>query len=133
MFRLRASARNFCRGDACVVLRPIAGRGDPAGRPTTFRTPWVTVCITLTKFRKDNKRRIVLATDRPVSIAEAWRGGRSTDYAITMVELILDENNTGEGTLGFALKLKVNPETKQLEIENCGTDPVQLKGVRKAK
>jgi hypothetical protein len=85
------------------------------------------------QIRKDNKRRIVLATDRPVTMAEAWRGGRSEDYAITMVELILDENDTGEGTLGFALKLKFNPETKQLEIENYGTDPVQLKQVRKSK
>lgn len=83
--------------------------------------------------QKDNKRRIVLATDRPVTMAEAWRNGRSQDYAITMVELILDENNTGEGTLGFALKLKVDPETKQLAIENYGTDPVQLRGVRKVK
>ena len=48
-----------------------------------------------------------------------------------MVVLDLDENNKGEGTLGFALKLKFNPETKQLEIENYGTDPVQLKNVRK--
>lgn len=83
--------------------------------------------------QKDNKRRIVLATDRPVTMAEAWRNGRSQDYAITMVELILDENNAGEGTLGFALKLKVDPETKQLAIENYGTDPVQLRGVRKVK
>ena len=82
--------------------------------------------------QKDNKRRIVLATDRPVSMAEAWRKGRSMDYAITMVELNLDENNKGEGTLGFALKLKFNPETKHLEIENYGTDPVQLRNVRKS-
>jgi hypothetical protein len=75
---------------------------------------------------KDGKRRIVLSTDRPVSMAEAWRNGRSMDYATTMVVLDLDENNKGEGVLGFALKLKFNPETKQLEIENYGTDPVQL-------
>lgn len=81
--------------------------------------------------KKDNKRRIVLSTDRPVSMAEAWRNGRSMDYATTMVVLDLDENNKGEGILGFALKLKFNPETKQLEIENYGTDPVQLKNVRK--
>ena len=84
------------------------------------------------QIQKDNKRRIVVATDRPVSMAEAWRNGRSMDYAITMVELNLDEKNAGEGTLGFALKLKFDPETKQLTIENYGTDPVQLRGVRKA-
>src|SRR5262245_30492445 len=60
--------------------------------------------------QKDNKRRIVLSTDRPVSMPEAWRNGRSMDYATTMVVLDLDENNKGEGVLGFALKLKMNPE-----------------------
>jgi hypothetical protein len=82
--------------------------------------------------KKDNKRRIVLSTDRPVSMPEAWRNGRSMDYATTMVVLDLDENNKGEGVLGFALKLKMDPATKQLEIENYGTDPIQLKNVRKA-
>jgi hypothetical protein len=81
--------------------------------------------------KKDNKRRIVCSTDRPVSMAEAWRNGRSLDYASTIVVLELDENNKGEGILGFAIKLKFNPETRQLEAENYGTDPVQLKNVRK--
>jgi hypothetical protein len=84
------------------------------------------------QIQKGNQRRIVLATDRPVSMAEAWRGGRSLDYAIALVVLNLDENDTGDGTLGFAIKLKVDEETKQLEIENYGTDPVQLRGVRKS-
>src|SRR3972149_4099546 len=76
-------------------------------------------------------RRIVLATDRPVSMAEAWSGGRSMDYAITLVQLQLDENNKGEGWMGFAVKLKVDQEKKTLAIENYGTDPVQLKSVHK--
>jgi hypothetical protein len=77
-------------------------------------------------------RRIVIATNRPISMAEAWRNGRSTDYAITLVQLQLDENNKGEGWMGFAVKLKVDPEKKTLAIENYGTDPVQLKSVRKS-
>ena len=79
------------------------------------------------------KRHIVLATDRPVSFAEAWRNGRSINYAITLIRLELDENDKGEGWLGFAVKLKTDPEKKTLEIENYGTDPVQLKSVRKSK
>ena len=79
------------------------------------------------------KNRIVLATDRPVSMAEAWRNGRSTDYAITLVQLNLDENDKGEGWMGFAVKLKTDAEKKTLEIENYGTDPIQLKSVRKSK
>ncbi len=79
-----------------------------------------------------NKRRIVLATDRPVSFAEAWRGGKSMDYAITLIQLDLDENNQGEGRLGFAVKLKMDAEKKTLAIENYGTDPVQLRSVRKS-
>jgi len=85
------------------------------------------------EIKNAGKRRIVLATDRPVSFAEAWRGGRSMDYAITLVELNLDEDNKGEGWMGFAVKLKMNQETKTLAIENYGTDPVELKAVRKTK
>jgi hypothetical protein len=85
------------------------------------------------QFTDGTKKRIVLATDRPVSMAEAWRNGRSTDYAITLVQLNLDENDKGEGWMGFAVKLKTDPEKKTLEIENYGTDPIQLKSVRKSK
>jgi len=79
------------------------------------------------------KKRIVLATDRPVSMAEAWRNGRSLDYAITLLRLDLDENDKGEGWMGFAIKLKPDAEKRTLEIENYGTDPVQLKNVRRSK
>ena len=80
-----------------------------------------------------NNRTIILATDRPVSMAEAWQNGRSMDYAITLLQLKLNENNEGEGWMGFAVKLKVDPTRKELSIENYGTDPVQLKAIRKMK
>jgi hypothetical protein len=83
------------------------------------------------QIRDGANRRIVVATDRPVTMVEAWRNGRSIDYAITLVELQLDETNKGEGWMGFAVKLKMDPEKKTLAIENYGTDPVQLKSVRK--
>ena len=83
------------------------------------------------QFQEGGKRQIVVATDRPVSMVEAWRNGRSTDYAITLIQIQLDENNKGEGWMGFAVKLKVDSQEKTLEIENYGTDPVQLKSVRK--
>lgn len=83
------------------------------------------------QIQDSNRRRIVVATDRPVSMVEAWRNGRSMDYAITLIQLQLDENNKGEGWMGFAVKLKFDPEKKTLDIENYGTDPVQLKSVRK--
>lgn len=82
--------------------------------------------------KEGGKRRILLATDRPVAMAEAWHGTRSMDYAVAMVELMLDEQNRGDGALMFAVKLKANQETKTLEVENYGTDPVQLRNVRKS-
>jgi hypothetical protein len=36
-----------------------------------------------------------------------------------------------EDWMGFVVKLNVDPEKKTLEIENYGTDPIQLKSVRK--
>lgn len=85
------------------------------------------------EFKKDGKRKIILATDRPISMAEAWRDNRSMDYAIAMIELLLDAEDKGEGALLFGVKLTPNQETKTLAIENYGTDPVQLKNVRKNK
>ena len=78
-----------------------------------------------------DKRRIVLATDRPINMAEAWRNGRSMDYAMALLNMELDQDNKGDGWMGFAMKLKANQETKQLEIENYGTDPIQLRGIKK--
>ena len=42
---------------------------------------------------------IVLATNRPMSFGELYRGGRSTDYQFAIIVLDVDKNGKGTGTL----------------------------------
>ncbi len=79
-------------------------------------------------------RRIVGVSDRPIGFLEAYVGGRSTDYDYGIIVLELKPNEKGreegEGVLIYAAKIKIK-EGNQVEVENYGISPVQLKGVRK--
>lgn len=80
---------------------------------------------------EDGKRRIVLALDRPISMAEAVYQPRWRDYDVTLIVLDLDAENKGEGQLAMGVRLDVDREKKQLVIENFGTEPVRLMSVHK--
>lgn len=77
-------------------------------------------------------RVIRMVTDRPISFFEALNSTRSRDYPFSIIELRLDKDGKGEGTLLVATKIKFNKEN-MLEIENYGRDPVRLVNVRREK
>jgi len=80
------------------------------------------------------KRRIVLATDRPMGFLELSRGFRSRDYNVTLVVLELDpETGEGEGTAMGGAELKIDKKTGRLEIEFAGTQPTRLTNVKRLK
>lgn len=81
--------------------------------------------------REAGKRRITLATNRPMSFGEQARGGRSQDYRLSLIELLLDEQGNGEGTIAPAVKLKVNQKDNTLEVETYSYDPVQIESIQK--
>ena len=60
---------------------------------------------------------------------EVRYGMRSEDYPFTYIELFVDERGMG-GTLLPAAKIRFNKE-KAIEIDNFGTYPAQLMGVRR--
>lgn len=73
------------------------------------------------------KRRIVLATDRPMGFIELARNTRSTDYNVSLIVLELDpETGEGEGTAAGGAELSIDKETGRLDIEIRGTRPTQL-------
>ena len=74
-------------------------------------------------------RKIVLASDRPVSMWEARNQGRSMDYQFSLAEIRLGPNGKGEGKAISAAKLTFNKETNTLEIENYEREPVRLNEV----
>jgi len=74
----------------------------------------------------DGTRRIVIATDRPISYWEAANGARSADYEFTLAEVRLPKNGKGTGKLVNAAKVSWNKETRAIEVENYENEPVRL-------
>src|SRR3954466_15772581 len=74
-------------------------------------------------------RRIVFATDRPISWLEAREQPRTMNYRFTTGELKLN-GDKGEGTLAVAGKGKYNPDQKVIELENYASEPLRLMQVR---
>jgi hypothetical protein len=71
-------------------------------------------------------RRVIVATDRPMSFWELRNQPRSVDYAFTLAEIRLTKDGKGEGKLVPAAKITWNKETRTIEIENYGIEPVRL-------
>jgi len=78
-------------------------------------------------------RRIVIATDRPMSFWEAANQPRSADYAFTLAEVRLGPDGKGEGKLVPAAKIEYDQESKTLEIENYDVEPTRLTQVEVVK
>ena len=74
----------------------------------------------------DGKRHIVLLTNRPVSLAEARNQGRSLDYDLTMIELMVGDEGKGSGALAGGAEVEIDKETKRLKITPFQTTPTKL-------
>jgi hypothetical protein len=74
----------------------------------------------------DGGRRIVFATDRPMSFFEMRNQTRSSEYQFMLAEIRLGKDGTGEGKLAPLAKISWDKAKDQLEIENYGFEPVRL-------
>ena len=73
-------------------------------------------------------RRIVLATDRPIGFWEATRRPRTIDYPFTVIQMEIDRNGEGNGTLSYATKIISAGDT--IVLENFATQPVMLTKIK---
>jgi hypothetical protein len=74
-------------------------------------------------------RKIRLITERPIRIAEARDGGRSTDYDLSALELNLNNDKSkSSGSLIIGLRVKVDKDN-QLVFESYGSGPWNLVNV----
>jgi hypothetical protein len=71
-------------------------------------------------------RRIVFATDRPMSFREASARPRSSDYEFMLCEIRLNRDGTGEGKLAPMSKIAFDRKKQVIEIENYGLEPIRL-------
>jgi len=78
----------------------------------------------------DGSRRIVFATDRPISAFEAVNRTRTMDYAVSLAELNLPAEGSGEGTLMVAALITLDEANDTLAMEHFGQAPVRLRNVR---
>jgi hypothetical protein len=76
-------------------------------------------------------RRIILMTDRPMAFAERMSASVSRDYPLTWIELRLDANGRGEGSLSVATRLRLLDNV--LGIEDLANQPARLNEVKKIK
>lgn len=73
-------------------------------------------------------RRILIATDRPMTYWERAYRPRSADYPYTVVEMRLDASGKGQGKLTLATK--VNAFGDVIELENYDLMPVHLTNIK---
>lgn len=79
----------------------------------------------------DGRRRIVLATDRPIGFWEARNQPRTIDYPFTILQFELDKDHQGEGKMLADTRLIWNSDSNTLVLENFDISPVRLNQIRR--
>jgi len=77
--------------------------------------------------------RVVLVTDRRIGFWEAANQPRSIDYPFTVIELKLNRDGQGEGTMSIATKVIYDKEQNMITLENLQNQPVRLTNLRREK
>ena len=81
--------------------------------------------------RPDGGKRIVLALDRYIGFAEARNQPRSIDYPFTVIEMHVNGDGDGQGTMSVATKVIADKDKQSITLENFGTTPVLLQAVKR--
>ena len=79
----------------------------------------------------DGGEQIVIATDRPIGFREASRQPRSIDYPFTVIEMRLNADGEGQGTMSVATKVIAEKDKQTITLENFSTTPVLLQSVKR--
>jgi hypothetical protein len=77
-------------------------------------------------------RRVILATDRPVSFLELTNRPQTMEYPFMIIDIRMNAKGEGEGKLLPLARVTMN-EDHVIEIENYASEPVRLSSVRKVK
>jgi hypothetical protein len=82
----------------------------------------------------EGKRRIIAVFERWIRMGELRSGSRSQDYPFAIMEIFFDAKGNGSGTFIGAAQVRIVRDKKteqlKLEIENFGTFPAKIMGVR---
>lgn len=75
-------------------------------------------------------RDIVLGTDRPVSAWEAYAQPRSIDYPFTVIQMHVDNEGRGQGTVVLAAKVTASDDGRYITVENLAAGPIKLNDIQ---
>ena len=78
---------------------------------------------------EDGGRTIVIATDRPIGFWEATNQPRSIQYPFTVIQMKLDRDGHGSGTMSYATRI-VAHENNVIELENFASQPIMLNNIK---
>ena len=78
----------------------------------------------------DQGKLINLVTSRNMSFLELYASGRSRDYPYSFLQILVDEEGKGQGTVILAARFSFDKENN-LEIESYGLQPFQLWNVQR--
>ena len=76
-------------------------------------------------------RKLMLITDRPMTFEERTSSSISRDYPLTWIEMKLNKEDRGEGTVVLAARLQLLGEV--LGIEDLSSQPARLTNVRRVR
>lgn len=76
--------------------------------------------------------KIMLVTDRPIGFVEAVDRPRTMDYRFAVVELHVDSEGYGRGTIALAAQLLEGNDEGTLRVKSWAATPVFLKNVTRA-
>ena len=102
---------------------------QPVGRIRTPTSVGWDLRYASVRAAEQGERRVVIATDRPMNVAEAIERPRSAEYPFTFIELRLNEAGEGEGKMSVATRVSAST-SRFIQLENYDTQPVQLNQVR---
>jgi len=126
---LRSALRE---GGTDSLLKALQKIKEPAGYIRTAGSIGYPLRFAREMASSDGGRRIIVATDRPVSFLEASTQPRTMDYPFMLIDIRLDTNGKGQGKLMPIAKV-TESEDHVVEIENYASEPVRLTEVRALK
>ena len=81
----------------------------------------------------DGGREIILATDRPMSIAEIMNKPRSSEYPFTWLQFRIQPDGKGQGKVAVAARIIGEEADDLIEVEDFAIQPVRLENIRAEK
>lgn len=109
-------------------------RGLPSlGQISTATSAGTSLRFAESRPAADGGRRIILATERPMSADGArkrLRRALDADYPFSVVDIRFDGKGNGDGTLAYAAKLVHSVKTGTIEVDNYADELVRLTSVR---